>query len=140
MFDKLWEYNNCCPLCEYFVTTFGELDVCSNCVLVQCRCANSIYGKWRCAINDEDRQKAANELITKVEAWETGRMTKRLVITTTIQCGELTCIDKGSGETCHYLLQDFVETYCGLFNQYVVEPTVEGNYMRRKECLEVEKC
>jgi hypothetical protein len=67
MWNELQKYKGMCPLCEYHN---GD---CRCCILYSCKHVDGPYERWRIASTGEERQQAANELVTQVEAWEIGK-------------------------------------------------------------------
>jgi len=65
-------------------------------------------------------------------------MKKKLVITAEIECGELTCIDKDTGDACDYLIEDFTGRCCYFF-KVDLELTNDNNSLRCDKCKEAEQ-
>jgi hypothetical protein len=62
-------------------------------------------------------------------------MTKKLVLTVTITCGETLCVDMSNSDVCWYL--HFEEGQCNLFHKKLKQDK-DSDPVRCKECLEAE--
>ena len=72
---RVFELRGGCPLCEVYNTDKGS--TCSDgCPLwgdnKGCMDDNAPYNRWRNAFTEEDRAKAAGDLVKQIEAWKIG--------------------------------------------------------------------
>jgi hypothetical protein len=70
MRKELKHYYNTWPLCQ-FLNDLYFLSSCDKCPLEKCTTnRQSPYYKWMMAETDKVRQRAANQVVARVEAWE----------------------------------------------------------------------